>query len=297
MTIDDDDTLAGEDGADIIAAGGGSDDEDDQTDGEGAGEDNEDGGGDPSDVERIAAKMGWAPQDKWRGPEDQWVDAETFLIRGPDILKQTLTRQDRQLAEMKDTIDRMARVSETAGKRAYDQAMADLKAQQREAVEKGDTDAYDDVTDRMEELAKDAPGEKKTDGDQPNPDEDPHFKSWHNENDWYGADGDPKMTLYAEKTLAPVLGRKYQGAEFYAKITEGMKKEFPEHFGGTKTKRRAPDVAGGSGRSGNGSGGNGAGKGWDSLPREAKEAGTKFINQGLYKDKADYASEYWKQEA
>ena len=41
----------------------------------------------PTEVElKEAREMGWADKDKWRGKEEDWVDAKTFLEKGKQVL-------------------------------------------------------------------------------------------------------------------------------------------------------------------------------------------------------------------
>lgn len=43
-----------------------------------------------------AREMGWSPKEKWRGKEEDWVDAKTFLERGRNVLP-IVTAQNRDL--------------------------------------------------------------------------------------------------------------------------------------------------------------------------------------------------------
>jgi len=261
-----------------------------ENDAEGEGDDSEP---ELSEIEQVAAEMGWSPQDKWRGPEEQWVDAKTFLKRGPEILKQTLSRQDQKLSQVSETMERMARVAETAQERAYERARADILAEQEEAVAAGDLETFRDTQKQLESLDKEKPTPTpKADDTAGNPDEDPAFKAWHAENSWYGPDGDPEKTLYAEQTLAPVLSRKYKGAEFYEKIAEGVARKFDDTR--ASKPRRAPNVAGGGSSR---MGGNGGGQSYNSLPAEAKKACDDFIKQGLFESREEYVKNYFAQEA
>ena len=33
-----------------------------------------------------AKELGWVPQDEFRGAQDKWIDAPTFLARGRDVM-------------------------------------------------------------------------------------------------------------------------------------------------------------------------------------------------------------------
>ena len=255
----------------------------------------------PSDLEKLAIEEGWSPKDKWRGDPEKWTDAASFIRNGRQILKTTLSKQDAKLEEVSQTIKEFAVHHQKNKEAEYKRALADLKAQQKQAVRDGDEDAFEAIDGKIEELNK----EVKTASEKPkdSPDEDPNFKAWWPKNDWYGPDGDPEMTVYAETTLAPVLNRKYQGAEFYEKLTEAIKKKFPEHFE-NPNRKKAPAVEGG----GSMGGGKSNGQSYSDLPPEAKQACDRYIKQGLYvgedgkplsteKARAKYTREYFLEES
>lgn len=238
----------------------------------------------PDPVEALAKEMGWAPKDDWKGDPDKHVDATTFIKTGPEILKTTLRKQDEtaaetnaKLKEMRESMDEFAAFNRDVEKKSYDRARADLKAEQRQAVQDGDEDAYDAAEARIDELDKGKPAEK------PEKDEKAEFdavgeadlKEFMADNSWYGADGDIKATAYAE-SIAAVVGQKYQGKAFYEKIADEVKKEFPEKFSNPNRKRKS-NVEGG---------GEEARKGGDetyaNLPADAKKQCAKFIEQGFY---------------
>lgn len=255
----------------------------DTPDGHGAGEGAEQ---QLSDLEQFAAEQGWAPKDKWQGDADKWVDAKAFIRRGPEFMKRTLQKQDADLADMKQTMERMARVAETAQKRAYEQAVSDLKAQRREAITNGDPDTVDAIDQRIESLDKPETAEKKPDA--ASPDGDPHFKAFQGENAWYGPDGDIEATAYAEQ-IAPVVGRKWKGAEFYQRIGEEVRKKFPDKFRNPARSRAAAVEGGGAA----GYSRRGNGKGYADLPSDAKAACDRYVANGTFKTREDYVKEYF----
>src|SRR2546425_12464119 len=82
---------------------------------------------------------GWKPKEQFHGPEDQWVDAETFVKRGREInpiLRKNNERLQREIADLRQKLDgtttSLQRVQEYHAKletRAYERALKDLKAQ------------------------------------------------------------------------------------------------------------------------------------------------------------------------
>jgi hypothetical protein len=245
----------------------------------------------PSEIEALAAEMGWAPEDQWRGDPSDWVDAKVFIQQGHGRLKTSLRNQDRDIAEMKDTMKRMLAVQEGVQKRAYEQALTDLKRQQREAATEGDIEAYDKAAQGIDDLAaqqSENGAAKANGGDAAKLD--PDFNIFHQDNPWYGED--VKMTAYAEQ-IAPVVARHAQGPAFYRRIAEEVRKEFPAHFKNPARSGAARVEGGGSTAARRGK----AKKGYSDLPAEAKAACDKFVAQGLFAKPEDYVREYFEEEA
>ncbi len=285
-----DEALTAEQLAAVVAEGKGEDTEGEGTDeetkeAEDAGE-AEDKGGEatPSEIEALAAEEGWSPEDKWRGDPDKWVDARTFIRQGRTILRSTLQRQDGELGEMKTTMEEFRDYARKSEQRAYDRAMFNLKAQQRAAVEEGDTAAYDAADKKIDALGKEAPAPATKAADR-SPDEDPNFKVFSADNPWYG--GDVEMTAYAE-SIAAVVGRKHEGPAFYDKIAEEVRVKFADKF--KNAARKSPSRVEGSG-AGTMRRGSGNGKTYADLPPEAKAACTRFVKQKLM-TRDEYVADY-----
>lgn len=124
-----------------------------------------------SDVERRARGLGWHPKDEYLGPPGKWVDAETFVKRGQDILpvlrdnnKRLLDRTEKQtgeiaelkrsLSEQSQVLKELREIARTSNERGYERARSELKSQQRDAVANGDTDRFDKVSQQIEEIEK-----------------------------------------------------------------------------------------------------------------------------------------------
>lgn len=230
-------------------------------------------GAEPTEVEALALNMGWTREEDWRGDDGKpWVDAETFIRTGPEILKRTLAGQDRQLDETRKLLDDFKGFHSKVEERAYKRAKTDLQAEQRKAVEDGDAEAFDTVQTQIDELDEEAraPADVK---DKPNVD--PQFDAWKGRNTWFG--DDIEMTVYAEQ-IAPIIGKKHQGAAFYEAADAEIRRKFPEKFSNQRRKRPASvEAAGGAGaRRGNG-------QGYADLPADAKAACDRFIGEGMFK--------------
>ena len=54
------------------------------------------------DFEGEARAQGWVPQEEFRGRENDWVDAETFVKRGREILPIVRKNNEKLLKELKE---------------------------------------------------------------------------------------------------------------------------------------------------------------------------------------------------
>lgn len=102
----------------------------------------------PNYEEQARAK-GWKPEKEFDGDPADWVDAEEFIKRGP--LFEKIRNQGKQLTDLKKTIDAMAQHMQKTTKAAVDKAIADLKAQRREAIEVGDADKVEKIDAAIDE--------------------------------------------------------------------------------------------------------------------------------------------------
>lgn len=254
-----------------------------------------------SEVEELAREMGWAPQSEWRGPKESWKSAKDYIRHGSVIQRDLKSRYDIEKRDWQDRFDRLDRTSQVALKNQRKQLDDSWKARMREAVQLGDTEAFDRASQNREaalnkfdeEVESQAPASSK--GNAP-PDLPPEIIDFGKRHTWF--DRDPIMTDVAvgiSKGLAARHPAMPLGERLDA-VEKEMRRRFPEEFGhvqqnGNGNPPRLPGVEGGL-RPIKGA----VKKGWDALPNEAKTAGAKFVREGLFKTKEDYANKYWEQE-
>ena len=120
-------------------------------------------------IEARAREMGWHPLAEYRGPPGKWKPAADFIARGENILP-IVRDQNRRLTErvgklegeitsLRSTaseqlqiIKELRDMGQRANQAGYDRAMGEIKAKQRQAVESGDTKAYDQLVEQAEAL-------------------------------------------------------------------------------------------------------------------------------------------------
>lgn len=240
------------------------------------------------DAEEKARAQGWRPKEEWRGPDDKWVDAKTFVERGEKIAPIQAERIEaltRELAETKKTIAGFADWRSKVEKDAYERAMRDIKARQREAVRTMDEEAF-------EKAEKDAEALTKKVEEKPKADDIPaEVKAFAERNPWYTADA--ALNLEAQ-AIHMQIGQDKPGlslADNLAEVEKEIKRRHPRKFG-IEPRREAPHVEGAGGSKPR----NGGGKSYSDLPADAKAACDLFVRQKVM-TKEQYVKDFFAMEA
>lgn len=242
------------------------------------------------EAEDRARRMGWAPQDEWRGKEEDWKNAEAFIKAGEENagwLRERNRKLDHALAQTTAKLNQMTESFETVKEhytkveqRAHDRAVKELKAQQKAAVAEGDEAAFERIDGEIEDLRKEATPAKKREA---TADEDPDFIAWHTDNDWYNED--VEMTVYANQANTVIARKRLVGRAHYDAITAEVKKRFPDHFENPKRKQAAAVEAGGEGAQ------RGGKQGYQNLPSDAKAVCDRLVADGVLTQK-QYCEDY-----
>jgi hypothetical protein len=248
----------------------------------------------PNTSEVEARKFGWVPQEEFKGDPNQWRDADAFLQRGREIngfLRKDLDKLNNrnaeleaQLTEMKSTIEEFSKFHKETEKRAYERAIADLKAEKKEAISDGDGDRVLQIEEQIERLTE----EKKTvvAPKQEQPKVDPVFLQWKEQNSWYGTNED--LTVYADGFAQTLKQRNpaLQGKAFLDAVEEKVKNVFKEQFGVPNRERPSPVDSSTAVRTSKNK------RSYSDLPPEAKAACDKFVKQGLL-TKDEYVAQFF----
>lgn len=238
------------------------------------------------EVIREAELLGWVPKEKFRGSEDDWIDAEVFVKRGKEInpilrknnelLLNKLNAKDSEIAEIKAAVDEFRKYHAETEERAYKRALSDLKAAKKEALETGDHEAVVEIDDEIADLKESKKTEvaTSTEPTKQTPVTDPVYVSWESENRWIV--DEPALARAAEQAaeLLRIRGETTTGRVFLDKVTDKVKEAFPEKFGNTNRDRASP-VEGSRPAAKSGK------RGYADLPAEAKVACDRFVKQGL----------------
>jgi hypothetical protein len=246
----------------------------------------------PIDYTVEATKMGWKPPEQFNGDPSRHVDAETFYKRGQEMMP-ILKAQNKTLLKRLEIAEKDAKRAadffSKAEQRAYERAVAEIRAEQEAAVESGDMAAHRAAADKLDKLEKPAAlakADERTDEQRAE-----EFADWGKANKWYAAD--PVMQAYANaqaQAIASAKGGFLDRADLDA-VTEKVKAkfedEFPEVFAAAaKPKPRNPveGVPVGRPRSG--------GNTYADLPPEAKATCDKWVKNGIIKSPDDYVKNF-----
>ena len=249
------------------------------------------------EIQHEAESQGWVPKERFRGNESDWVDADTFVKRGREILPILRKNNENLIKDLQATKDQLKEFREAAEEfkkfqresyerkaQEYEGQIREIKESRAQAISDGDgqkVNALDDALDQAKENFKEAKQSVKdvvsAKDPEPTPEAiDPNLQAWLDRNTWFGQD--KRLTAVVNgvgeslRLELPLL----KGQAFLDKLDEVLAEEFPNKFG----KKQSPSsrVESGSGRQSR-SGGNA--QSYDNLPSEAKLACDRFVKQKL----------------
>ena len=260
-----------------------------------------------SQYEAEARAQGWVAQEEFRGSESDWVDAETFVRRGKEIMPILRKNNEKLLKELGEAKKAAEEAREAAKefrefqKQQFERKTKELESQleqlkqaKRDAITQGDgdraiaiDDAMDDLKEQRLEAKQDLKAAEEKAKEVPQVTTDPSLNEWMDKNDWFGKD--TRLTGMANG-LGVELRREnpgLQGKAFLDKLDEELAVMLPEKFGKKRNQNPMEGVSNGTARPSSGSGK----KSYNNLPAEAKAACDKFVKQGLMTKEA-YVAEY-----
>lgn len=245
---------------------------------------------DTDPIEALASKMGYNPD--WEGDDKDRVSAEDYILRGDKINRQAskdIRELKTQLSGYDSRMQEIAVNSSRQMKAALDSQRARLTEERSNAVEVGDTEAFNKVQTAIDNLE---PAETFT----PNPEKARTEKmevEFKGRNSWYQGDSskDLAMTAFALQ-VSSALGssnRSYEPEEYFKKIEDAVREQYPEQFAQPSHKPTQVSPA---------SAPKAVGKTvWDAMLVEYPEAQDvfgDFVSDGTFKDNAADKEKYAK---
>ena len=250
------------------------------------------------EVRQEAESQGWVPKERFRGNESDWVDADTFVKRGREILPilrknnenliKDLQSTKEQLKEFREAAEEFKKFQKDSYERKaqdYEKRIQEIRESRAQAISDGDgqkVNALDDALDAAKDELKEAKQAVKDADKAPietpaSTEIEPGLQVWLDRNTWFGQD--KRMTGIVNgigeslRLEFPLL----KGQAFLDKLDEVLAEEFPGKFG--EKKSPSSRVESGSGRASRGSSSNA--QTYDNLPSEAKAACDRFVKQKL----------------
>ena len=253
-----------------------------------------DGGGGSTDVdtsvEDQARALGWVPENEYTG-KAPWADADEFLEvhgRNNGALRKALEKQSQQIAQLEKAMQGMDATHKRIfdlqikkQKEEFDQQLAFLKAQKKEALRAGEHETAADIDDQIDTLRERGPElpevPESTPASKPAVQQDWRqnkiLADWADRNPWFEKDED--MSAYAG-----AIGQKLRAdnptmpfTELLEEVSGRVRKAFPQKF----TARRASPVEEPTPGATSGAATRGT---YASLPRDAKQACDEAVADG-----------------
>lgn len=149
-----------------------------------------------TDLEEFALTQGWSPEGK--------KDAKTWLADGQKINEKRVNKLHDEINNLNKKIeDGFKSLNQGKEKQSLSEQLSNVRSQFNEAVEEGDTELANELQEKIFELrskiqsSDSSDSRKETESDQKpkKPEDDPVFKDWVEENDWFELD--PDMNAHA----------------------------------------------------------------------------------------------------
>jgi hypothetical protein len=233
--------------------------------------------------EAEARKYGWRPKSEWRGDDGGWVDADRFLELPSTHVKQLREESKRDKADFEQRIARAEQAAQAAMQRQQDRHKRDMQEilqRQRKAAEDGDMQAYDALEKQRADMQKPEPQA---------PQEDPYLTQYRKDNPWIN---NPILGEAAFKAVQMRPDIQRLDVKDQIEFAENAVREaYPHAFEAPK-----PAPAGAAKVDGGGLAGGVKKSLADKLPAEAKRFADQYVEQGLYKNREEYAKVYFEGE-
>lgn len=248
-----------------------------------------------NESEVKARRLGWVPKEEFKGDESKWRDADEFLQRGEEIqgylkadlerLHQTLSQRDREIVEIRQTMDEFRKFHNETEARAYKRAIEELKQLKVSAIEDGNGQKVVEIDEQIDML-KEAQQKPKAEAPKPSAQVNQEYVEWAQSNPWYAQDRELQELADDFGEIVKKSKPDLVGKAFLEEVTRRVRRAAPEKF---ENPNRNQSTVGSS--SDNRSASTKRKKSYNDLPSEAKQACDRFVKQGLMTQE-QYIKEY-----
>ncbi len=248
------------------------------------------------DYETEAKKQGWKPESEFKGNKKHFVDAKKFLERRQEFLpvlqaenrkfEDRFAQQQKIIEGLQKQLVERQKFEQKITQNQDEQRWNALVNQQKKAFAEGDEEAFDRIENKKNEIIKEQKEAVKPKAEvEQSLTSDPEMNEFLNQNQWYLKD--PDLQRLANTLGVYVRDSGYSGKAFYEKLAEEVKRTRPDKFKQASSDRPA------SVNESDGRPGQSRAKGYESMPPDARAACDRFIAQGLFKNRAEYAKQYF----
>lgn len=242
--------------------------------------------------EAVAKARGWVPKDQFRGREDDWQDAKSFLDRNAS-LKSEVDAVKARLAEQEEIYAERIRRIESANDRIIrddrERTLREVRQAKRNAAELGDLDEFDRlevIEDRhyqrfaeVDREERELPVQRRQEQTQQAPDLLPETQDWIRRNSWFKENQNMQQIALAfyNESLEGMPATKDENKRL-AYVEKKMSEVYPDKFGGgnrnTSVESGSRNIQSNTQNT--------------KLTNEERAACRKFIAKGIIKNEAEY---------
>jgi len=178
-----------------------------------------------SRVQEEAISQGWVPRDEFQGEDDEFIDAAEFVRRGELFRK--IESQSKQLKEQNRAIKALADHNARIAEIEYKRAVAELKAQKKEALSEGDAERVVEIDEQIDLVKEQQRIQQAQQIQNVVPEVHPEFTNWVSKNPWY--ESNPEMRKFADR-LGAVLAGEMAPQDVLKEVEKEVKSRFKDKF-------------------------------------------------------------------
>jgi hypothetical protein len=178
-------------------------------------------------VEQKALEMGWRPKSDFEGDEDDFIDAQEFVRRKP--LFEKIDHVGKELRETRKALKALQEHHTKVKEAEYQNALKQLRAEKKVALEEGDADRLIEIDEQMAE-AKAADVAQRTQQQQQAAQPHPTFVAWVGKNQWYQSDVELRLVADQIGTAYAAKNPETSPDDVLKYVEQRVRKLYPENF-------------------------------------------------------------------
>lgn len=178
-------------------------------------------------IEQKALEMGWRPKSEFEGDEDDFIDAQEFVRRKP--LFEKIDHVGKELRETRKALKALQEHHTKVKEAEYQNALKQLRAEKKVALEEGDADRLIEIDEQMAET-KAAEAAQRTQQQQQAAQPHPNFVQWVGKNPWYQSDVELRTVADQIGSAYAVKNPDIHPDDVLKYVEQRIRKLYPENF-------------------------------------------------------------------